>query len=177
MLKDVLEMLGKLLVWWVVAFLFFGLLIMQCSKEAEANVTITDVIDAIEEVESNRDPYAINAKENALGCLQIRPIMIADYNRITKENLSHDVAYNRAMAYIIASTIFNHYMKGIENPNANTAWLAFPILIKKDAPFSRKEFQIYLEKRNIQTRVVFTGNILRQPMCKNIDKKINITKA
>ena len=118
MLKDVLDMLGKLLVWGVVAFLFFGLLVFQCSKKAEASVTITDVINAIEEVESNRDPYAINAKENALGCLQIRPIMIADYNRITKENLSHDIAYNRAMAYIIASTIFNHYMKGIENPNA-----------------------------------------------------------
>ena len=27
----------------------------------------------------------------------------------------------------------------------------------------------YLEKNNIQTRVVFTGNILRQPMCKGIN--------
>ena len=118
MLKDVLEFLGKLLVWWLVAFGVFALLIMQCSKKAEASVTITDVIDAIEEVESNRDPYAINTQENALGCLQIRPIMIADYNRITKENLSHNIAYNRSMAYIIASTIFNHYIKGIENPTA-----------------------------------------------------------
>ena len=55
-----------------------------------------------------------------------------------------------------------------ENKNSKTAWLAFPILIKETAPFSRKEFQIYLEKNNIQTRVVFTGNIIRQPMCKNI---------
>ena len=118
MLKDVLELLGKLLVWWLVAFGVFALLILQCSQKTEASVTITDVIYAIEEVESNRDPYAINTQENALGCLQIRPIMIADYNRITKENLSHDIAYNRAMAYIIASTIFNHYIKGIENPTA-----------------------------------------------------------
>ena len=118
MYKDVLSMLFKLLVWWVVAFLFFGLLIMQCSQKTEANVTITDVIYAIEEVESNRDPYAINAKENALGCLQIRPMMVADYNRITGEDLPHDVAYNRSMAYIIASTIFNHYIKDIKNPNA-----------------------------------------------------------
>jgi soluble lytic murein transglycosylase-like protein len=118
MLKDVLEMLGKLLVWWLVAFGVFALFIMQCSKEAEASVTITDVIYAIEEVESNRNPYAINKQENALGCLQIRPIMIADYNRITGEDLAHDIAYNRSMAYIIASTIFNHYIKGIENPNA-----------------------------------------------------------
>ena len=118
MLKDVLELLGKLLVWWLVAFFIFAFVIMECSQKVNANVTITDVIYAIEEVESNRDPYAINTQENALGCLQIRPIMIADYNRITKENLSHDIAYNRALAYIIASTIFNHYMKGIENPNA-----------------------------------------------------------
>jgi hypothetical protein len=118
MLKDVLDMLLKLLVWWLVAFGVFALFIMQCSQKTEASVTITDVIYAIEEVESNRNPYAINKQENALGCLQIRPIMIADYNRITGEDLAHDVAYNRSMAYIIASTIFNHYMKGIENPNA-----------------------------------------------------------
>ena len=117
MLKDVLELLGKLLVWWLVTFFIFAFAIMQCSKKVEASVTVTDVIHAIEKVESNRDPYAINKQENALGCLQIRPIMIADYNRITEENLSHNIAYNRSMAYIIASTIFNHYMKGIESPN------------------------------------------------------------
>lgn len=60
-----------------------------------------------------------------------------------------------------------------ETHGSNTAWLAFPILIRESAPFSRKEFQIYLEKLNIQTRVVFTGNILRQPMCKNIEKRVS----
>jgi len=70
---------------------------------------------------------------------------------------------------------FSKHKEYFENPvelhGCNTAWLAFPILIKKSAPFSRKDFQIYLENRNIQTRVVFTGNILRQPMCKNIEKR------
>ena len=65
---------------------------------------------------------------------------------------------------------FNQHKQYFSNPvetdNINTAWLAFPILINKNAPFSRKDFQIYLEKRNIQTRVVFTGNIIRQPMMK-----------
>ncbi len=60
----------------------------------------------------------------------------------------------------------------IESDRYNTAWLAFPILIKKDAPFTRRQFQIYLEERNIQTRVVFTGNVLRQPMTSNIKKRI-----
>ncbi|MBT3476128.1 NarL family transcriptional regulator [bacterium] len=55
----------------------------------------------------------------------------------------------------------------IQNQNANTAWLAFPILIKENTKFSRRDIQIYLEKRGIQTRVVFTGNIIRQPMMKD----------
>ena len=64
----------------------------------------------------------------------------------------------------------NIFSNPIELSGCNTAWLAFPILIKKEANFTRKEFQIYLEERKIQTRVVFTGNVLRQPMCTNIKK-------
>ena len=55
----------------------------------------------------------------------------------------------------------------------STAWLAYPILIKSSAPFSRRDFQIFLEKNNIQTRVVFTGNVTRQPMCKGKNFKIH----
>tara|TARA_B100000925_G_scaffold138682_1_gene103911 strand:+ start:5375 stop:6580 length:1206 start_codon:yes stop_codon:yes gene_type:complete len=60
----------------------------------------------------------------------------------------------------------------IESSDFETAWLAFPILIKDTAPFSRRDFQIYLEERSIQTRVVFTGNILRQPMMRGCTKRI-----
>ncbi len=48
-----------------------------------------------------------------------------------------------------------------------TPWLAFPLVIKKNKIFNRKELQIYLEKNNIQTRTIFTGNILKQPIMKN----------
>ena len=57
-------------------------------------------------------------------------------------------------------------------PNSYTAWLAYPLTIK-DSLISRTEMQIYLEKKNIQTRVIFTGNILRQPGFKNIKAKID----
>lgn len=60
----------------------------------------------------------------------------------------------------------------IETKGCKTAWLAFPLLIKEKAPFNRREMQIYLEKRNIQTRVVLTGNILRQPMCKGMNFRV-----
>lgn len=53
-------------------------------------------------------------------------------------------------------------------PNTRVAWLAFPLIVRDSAPFTRTEMQIFLEKRSIQTRTIFTGNILRQPGFKNI---------
>ncbi len=48
-----------------------------------------------------------------------------------------------------------------------TPWLAFPLVIKKNKKFDRKQLQIFLESKNIQTRTIFTGNILKQPVMKN----------
>jgi len=50
-----------------------------------------------------------------------------------------------------------------ETKGSYTGWLAYPIQLRDEVSFDRRELQIFLEKRNIQTRVVFTGNILRQP--------------
>lgn len=55
--------------------------------------------------------------------------------------------------------------------DSRTGWLAFAMTVKETAPFSRKEMQIFLENRNIQTRTVFTGNILRQPGFKKIERR------
>lgn len=56
-------------------------------------------------------------------------------------------------------------------PDSRTGWLAFPMIVRDDAPFSRRDLQIHLETRGIQTRTVFTGNILRQPGFINIDRR------
>ena len=54
-----------------------------------------------------------------------------------------------------------------QNKDIKTAWLAFPLVIKKNKKFNRKKMQIFFEKKNIQTRTIFTGNILRQPIMKH----------
>ena len=64
-------------------------------------------------------------------------------------------------------------------PQVKTSWLAFPLTINSDAPFSRIEIVKHLESHGIQTRPVFTGNVLRQPAfekinCKNIGKDYQI---
>lgn len=55
-----------------------------------------------------------------------------------------------------------------QTPQTRTGWLAFPLTLREDAPFSRRDLQIALERRGVQTRVVFTGNILRQPGFRDI---------
>lgn len=50
-----------------------------------------------------------------------------------------------------------------QTPNTQTSWLAFPLIVKKDAPFDRFKIVKYLEEHNIQTRPVFTGDITLQP--------------
>ena len=52
-------------------------------------------------------------------------------------------------------------------PGIKTPWLAFPLVIKKNKKFNRRKMQIFFEKNNIQTRTIFTGNILKQPVMKN----------
>jgi CDP-6-deoxy-D-xylo-4-hexulose-3-dehydrase len=55
--------------------------------------------------------------------------------------------------------------------DSKTGWLAFPLIVRDDAPFKRRDVQIFLEQRGIQTRTVFTGNVLRQPGYKNIRRR------
>ena len=63
---------------------------------------------------------------------------------------------------------YNNFFKLPEqNKRIKTAWLAFPLVVKKNKIFNRKKMQIYFEKNNIQTRTIFTGNILKQPILKN----------
>ncbi|KKP77999.1 MAG: NDP-hexose 3,4-dehydratase [Candidatus Moranbacteria bacterium GW2011_GWF2_35_39] len=57
-------------------------------------------------------------------------------------------------------------------PEAEAYWLAFPITIKDEAPFSRLELLRFLESNNIQTRLLFAGNILRQPAFKNVPRRV-----
>ncbi len=54
-----------------------------------------------------------------------------------------------------------------------TNFLAYPIIIKKNKLFDRKKLQIILEKKNIQTRPIFSGNILRHPAFKYLNSAKN----
>ena len=64
-----------------------------------------------------------------------------------------------------------YFMLPEQTKNTETAWLAFPLIIKPKAPFTRLELVTFLENENIQTRPIFTGNILKQPGFKKIENR------
>jgi len=62
----------------------------------------------------------------------------------------------------------NNFILPSIDKNVKTNFLAYPIILKRNCGFSRKELQIFLENKNIQTRPIFTGNILRHPAFTNL---------
>lgn len=76
---------------------------------------------------------------------------------------------NKNFEYL--KNFFSKYKNFFKLPEQNkgvvTPWLAFPLVIKKNNKFNRKQMQIFFERKNIQTRTIFTGNILKQPVMSN----------
>lgn len=56
--------------------------------------------------------------------------------------------------------------------NSEPCWFGFPIIVKEEAPFNRDDFVSFLEKNKIATRMLFGGNLIRQPAYNNINYKL-----
>jgi CDP-6-deoxy-D-xylo-4-hexulose-3-dehydrase len=52
--------------------------------------------------------------------------------------------------------------------DSEPSWFGFPLAVRPDAPFSRDDVLRYLESYKIATRLLFGGNLLRQPAYQNI---------
>jgi len=111
-----------------------------------------------EKIGHNLEPSELGA---AFGLVQLKKL---------KKNLRmREINFNLHTSYL--KRYSKYFILPKQLPQSKSGWLAYPITITKKAPFSRTQMQIFLEKKNIQTRVVFTGNILRQPGFKNIKAK------
>lgn len=56
----------------------------------------------------------------------------------------------------------------LENP----CWFGFPLVVKKNAPFTRNQLTVFLEKHKIGTRNVFSGNLLRHPAYEEVKRRV-----
>lgn len=124
----------------------------------EMNGIVYDAKFIFEEVGYNFLPSEMGA---AFGNEQLKKL---DLFRATREHNFKELSrfFKQYQQYFILPE---------QNRDAQTQWLAFPLTIRKDAPFTRLEITTYLEEHNVQTRPIFTGNILKQPGFKKIASK------
>ena len=112
------------------------------------------------EVGYNFEPSEIGA---SFGLVQLKNLK--SFNKIRNSNFkSHCEFFKKRNELFIIPKV---------SKNVKTNFLAYPIIIKKNKYFNRKKFQIYLEKNKIQTRPIFSGNILRHPAFKNLKSNKN----
>ena len=99
------------------------------------------------EVGYNFEPSEVGA---SFGLIQLKKFK--NFNRQRNKNFNqHLKFFKKYNDYFILPRI---------NKNVKTNFLAYPIIIRKNKFFNRKELQVFLEKNNIQTRPIFSGTQL-----------------
>jgi CDP-6-deoxy-D-xylo-4-hexulose-3-dehydrase len=64
-------------------------------------------------------------------------------------------------------------------PNSDPSWFGFPITINPSSGVSREKLLRFLDEKKIGTRLMFAGNILKQPAYRNTDFRVvgNLTNT
>ena len=57
--------------------------------------------------------------------------------------------------------------------NSEPSWFGFPITLKDNCPVSRLDLLTYLDQNKVGTRLLFAGNLIRQPYMKNAKYRVS----
>lgn len=57
-------------------------------------------------------------------------------------------------------------------PGSEPSWFGFPMAVREGAPFTRDQIIRHLDARKIGTRLLFGGNLVRQPAYKDINHRV-----
>lgn len=60
----------------------------------------------------------------------------------------------------------------VATPKSDPSWFGFPITLDPSHPVNREELLRFLDSRKIGTRLLFAGNLTKQPAYRNVDFKI-----
>ena len=117
-----------------------------------------------DEIGYNLKPIEI---QGSMGLVQLKKL--PDIHRLRREN------------YARLFKIYEKYEEYFHLPRAqeksDPSWFAFPITIRKGAPFKRAQFVDYLEDCKIQTRPYFAGNLMLQPAYTHLSQAANAKDA
>jgi CDP-6-deoxy-D-xylo-4-hexulose-3-dehydrase len=91
--------------------------------------------------------------EAAIGCVQLAKL--SAFSRARKANFQ--------ALYRIFGKYGHYFVLPRSLRGAEPVWFAFPLTVKRNSVFRRRDIVAWLEKHNIETRSVLAGNILHQP--------------
>lgn len=90
------------------------------------------------------------------------------------DKIDHFVAIRRdnfTKLYAGLEQYQDHLILAKVHPKTNPSWFGFPITVKNGV--SRNEIRNWLEEAKIETRMMFGGNIIRQPGFRNIEHRVS----
>ncbi len=60
----------------------------------------------------------------------------------------------------------------VSTPNSKPSWFGFPLTLKENTGFKRVDLLKFLDSNRIGTRLLFAGNLIKQPYFKNVEYRI-----
>ncbi len=79
---------------------------------------------------------------------------------------------NFKFLYKVFEKYSDYFVLPEKEKHSDPSWFGFSILVKENAPFTRNDMVNYLEKNKIATRMLFGGNLTKQPAYKNVKCRI-----
>lgn len=80
--------------------------------------------------------------------------------------------HNFAELHAGLSDLQEYFILPEPTPNTQPSWFGFPMAVRPGLPFGRNEVVRFLENHKIATRLLFGGNLVRQPAYRDVQKRI-----
>ncbi|MBF0216411.1 MAG: lipopolysaccharide biosynthesis protein RfbH [Candidatus Omnitrophica bacterium] len=105
---------------------------------------------------------SVTDMQAAIGCAQLKKL--PKFIAARKGNFMY--LYDRLTKYK------DYFVLPRLSKKTDPSWFGFPVLVRSDAPFTRNEAVCYLESKKIATRMLFGGDLTKQPAYRGIKYRV-----
>jgi CDP-6-deoxy-D-xylo-4-hexulose-3-dehydrase len=98
----------------------------------------------------------------AVGLAQLRKLPAFIESRRRNFRVLHDELHDLEEFFILPEA----------SSGSDPSWFGFPIAVRPGAPFTRNQVQRHMEANRVATRLLFAGNLVRQPAYQGIEHRV-----
>jgi CDP-6-deoxy-D-xylo-4-hexulose-3-dehydrase len=108
--------------------------------------------------------YNLKITDMQAACALAQMDRLDDFIRIRKENFAYLKARLKSCEEFL--------MLPEATPNSDPSWFGFPITVRPESNVSRKDLTQFLDQNKVGTRLLFAGNLTRQPYMKGKNYRV-----